>query len=102
MNSGKAELVFEWDRNKAEKNIRTHKISFEEAKTVFNDPFLITFSDDYHSVVEDRCISVGTSSDNRILCVIHTEHITAEKVIIRIISCRKATRPERKTYEEER
>ena len=36
------ELIFEWDRNKAEKNIRKHKVSFEEAKTVFNDPFLVS------------------------------------------------------------
>jgi len=102
MNSCKRELVFEWDRIKAEKNIRKHRISFEEAKTLFNDPFLITFPDEYHSENEERFISIGISAGNRILLVIHTEHIKTEKIIIRIISCRKATASERKVYEKEK
>ncbi len=100
MNSGKIKLVFEWDKKKAKKNIFRHKISFEEAKTVFNDPFLITFPDEYHSENEERFINVGISSHNRMLLVVNTEHIKTEKIIIRIISCRKATASERKIYEE--
>jgi uncharacterized protein len=102
MNSGKTELVFEWNRNKAEKNERKHKVSFEEAKTVFSDPCLITFPDEFHVDIEDRCISIGVSTHNRILCVVHTEHTTTEQINIRIISCRKASASERKYYEEER
>jgi uncharacterized protein len=100
MNPDKAKLIFEWNRNKAKKNIVRHKVSFEEAKTVFNDPFLITFPDEYHSENEERFTSIGISSHNRVLLVVHTEHIKAGKVIIRIISCRKATASERKIYEE--
>ncbi len=100
MDLNKADLVFEWDRNKAERNIRKHKIPFEEAKTVFNDPFLITFQDEFHSTEEDRCISIGRSASNRALLVVHTEQMETEKTTIRIISCRKTTSTERKIYEE--
>ena len=47
-------LIFEWDEDKAQTNLRKHKISFEEAKTIFNDPFLITFPDPDHSDEEQR------------------------------------------------
>lgn len=100
MNLNRTKLIFEWDRSKAEKNIAKHKISFDEAKTVFNDPFLITFPDEYHSESEERFISIGISSRNRMLLVVHTEHTETGKIIIRIISCRKATGSERKIYEE--
>ena len=92
---------FEWDEEKAKANLKKHKVGFEEAKTVFNDPLLITFADEEHSEAEDRYISIGTSAPNKVLLVIHTERETAEDtLIIRIISCRKATASERKTYEE--
>lgn len=95
------ELVFEWDENKAKKNLRKHKVSFEEAKTVFNDPLLLTFPDEYHSGGEERYLSIGLSSRDKILLVVHTEREENEKtVIIRIISCRRATALERRTYEE--
>ncbi len=93
-------LIFEWDRNKAEKNITKHKVSFEEAKTVFNDPFLVTFPDEYHSDNEERWISIGMSLNNRILIVVHTEIIENDTMIIRIINSRKALKSERKFYEE--
>lgn len=97
------ELVFEWNADKARANLRKHKVSFEEAKTLFNDPFLVTFPDEFHSDTEERCISIGYSTRERVLLVVHTEHQGAEEtVIIRIISCRKATRSERKVYEEEK
>jgi len=95
------ELLFEWDENKARDNLRKHKVSFEEAKTVFNDPFLISFPDEEHSGSEERYISIGISSARDILLIIHTERGMAEEaLIIRIISCRKATTSERRTYEE--
>ncbi|CBE69442.1 MAG: BrnT family toxin [Candidatus Methylomirabilis oxygeniifera] len=95
------ELLFEWGENKARENLRKHKVSFEEAKTVFNDPLLITFPDEEHSASEERYLSIGTSAINKILLVIHTEREATEgTMIIRIISCRKATASERRTYEE--
>ncbi|MEK7359123.1 MAG: BrnT family toxin [Planctomycetota bacterium] len=88
-------LTFEWHDEKAKKNLKKHKISFEEAKTVFNDPFLMTFPDPHHSENEQRYLNMGVSSKGKILIVIHTER----ERNIRIISCRKATPNERKIYE---
>jgi hypothetical protein len=89
-------LGFEWDEKKAIANRRKHKVSFEEATTVFDDPFLATFPDAEHSGDERRYISIGASSRGRILVVVHTDR----GANIRIISCRKATPSERKEYEE--
>jgi len=93
-------LIFEWDRNKAKKNIRKHKVSFEEAKTVFNDPFLVTFPDEYHSENEERWISIGMSLNSRILTVVHTEINENDTIVIGLINSRKALKSERKIYEE--
>ena len=93
-------LLFEWDAKKAENNFKKHKVRFEEAKTVFNDPFLISYRDEEHSQTEERYISVGTSATNKILLVVHLEQeMTGEIIIIRIISCRKAKASERKIHE---
>lgn len=93
-------LIFEWDENKAEANFDKHKISFDEGKTIFNNPFLITFPDDVHSETEERFISIGASNVNRVLLAVHTEIETTEnEILIRIISCRKPTVSERKFYE---
>lgn len=89
-------LRFEWNDGKASANLKKHGISFNEAKTIFRDPLLITFPDQTHSVDEERFISIGCSTKGRTLVVIHTNH----EMIIRIISCRKATNYERKAYEE--
>jgi uncharacterized DUF497 family protein len=89
-------LIFEWDENKAKLNFSKHKVSFEEARTIFDDPFLMTFPDSEHSNYEQRYINIGISSRRRFLIVIYTER----EENIRIISCRKATRSEQKFYEE--
>jgi uncharacterized DUF497 family protein len=94
------EMIFEWNELKARENLRKHKVSFEEAKTIFNDPLLLTFRDEVHSNYEERHISIGFSAENEILLVVHTEHEQNEGLIIRIISSRKATTSERKVYEE--
>ncbi len=95
-------LIFEWDENKAKSNLHKHKIGFDEAETVFIDPFVVTFFDDFHSLEEERFISIGISNVNRILLVVHTEvSKEADAVLIKIISCRKATALERKIYEEQ-
>lgn len=89
-------FIFEWDEIKAKANFKKHKVSFEEGKTIFNDPFLFTFPDDKHSVNEERFINIGLSAQGHILVLTHTER----KGKIRIISCRKATPRERSFYEE--
>ncbi|MDJ0649979.1 MAG: BrnT family toxin [Xenococcaceae cyanobacterium MO_188.B19] len=90
-------LHFEWDENKATANYQKHGISFDEAKTVFNDPFSITIVDPNHSLEEERYIDIGLSAKLRILVVVYTERHSK----IRIISCRQATTRERKTYEQQ-
>ncbi len=93
-------LVFEWDAEKAKANVRKHRVSLEEAKTIFNDPLLISFRDQEHSFTEERLISIGMSTSNRILLAVHTEREAIEgELVIRIISCRKATPSERRVYE---
>jgi uncharacterized DUF497 family protein len=89
-------LLFEWNKNKAKKNLEIHGISFDEACTVFKDTLSLTIYDPLHSDDEDRFIVIGNSVDNRLLVVVHTER----KDKIRIISARKATKNERKQYEE--
>ena len=89
-------LAFEWDEVKAKNNIRKHRVSFEEGKTIFNDPFLFTFPDNEHPIDEERFINIGFSAAGRVLVLIYTERLGK----IRIISCRKATAEERRFYEE--
>ena len=88
--------LFEWDEEKAQANLRKHGVSFEEAQTVFTDPLAMTIPDPDHSTDEARFIIIGESDKKRILVVAHTER----KKKIRLISARKATRAERKKYEE--
>lgn len=94
-------LLFEWDAKKARENRRKHRIGFEEAKTVFGDPLLLTYPNESHSAIEERYISIGLSVKNHILLVVHSDCLrNAIGWVIRIISCRKATPLERKAYEE--
>jgi len=90
-------MEFEWDEEKAKRNLRKHKVSFPEAATVFGDPLSVTFPDPDHSVDEDRFITMGISNRDRVLVVSHTDREDG----IRIISARKAVGRERKFYEEE-
>ena len=89
-------LTFEWDEGKARENLRKHKVEFDEGKSIFNDPFLLTFPDLDNSGNEARYISIGLSDRDRILLLIHTDRHGR----IRIISCRKATTRERRYHEE--
>jgi hypothetical protein len=91
-------MEFDWDPNKAASNLKKHKVSFEEAATVFGDPLSITVPDPDHSWEEDRYLTVGPSDHGRLLIVAHTEEEGSER--IRIISARPLTRRERKAYEE--
>ena len=88
-------LKFEWDEEKEKSNLKKHRVSFEEATTVFIDPFSMMIPDPDHSVDEQRYIDIGSSDKGRVLVVVYTERGSN----IRIISCRKATPSERKLYE---
>lgn len=88
-------MEFEWNRAKAEHNVKKHKVSFDEALTVFYDPFAATFDDPDHSLGERRLITVGYSARGRLLFVAHMERAGT----IRIISARLATAQERKRHE---
>jgi len=90
-------MNFEWDEDKAKSNKSKHKVPFEEAQTVFDDPFYLIFADPDHSKKEARFLALGASNRNRVLVVAYTERRGAT----RLISARKATRTERKYYEEE-
>lgn len=89
-------MRFEWDSKKATENLAKHRVSFEEAVTVFYDPLAATFPDPDHSVGEVREITVGHSASSRLLLVCHTER---HGNTIRLISARLATRAERKRHE---
>jgi uncharacterized protein len=89
-------VEFEWDGEKAARNLRKHKVSFDEAATVFGDLLSITAADPAHSSGERRYITVGLSSEGRLLMVAHADR--GER--IRIISARTLTASERKAYEE--
>jgi uncharacterized protein len=89
-------MRFDWDENKAVSNRSKHGVSFEEAKTVFDDPLYVDFYDPAHSDEEDRYLIVGESSQRRLLIASYTERGN----LIRLISAREVTRTERKVYEE--
>jgi uncharacterized DUF497 family protein len=90
-------VIYEWDPGKARLNARKHRVSLEEAATVFLDPFALTFDDPDHSLDERRFITLGASGHGRVLFVAHSQ--TGEDQT-RIISARKATRRERHGYQE--
>jgi uncharacterized protein len=97
MTAHRRQPAFEWHDVKAEKNVRKHGVSFDEAATVFEDPLSISDSDPLHSDDETRYVLVGLSNENRLLVVGYA--MRGER--IRIISSRPATALERKHYEEE-
>lgn len=87
---------FEWDKQKAATNQKKHHVSFDEARTVFNDPLAQIFDDEQHSKEERREIMIGHSAASRLLIICFTER----QEVIRIISARLATKRERQDYEE--
>jgi uncharacterized protein len=89
-------MEFEWNLDKAKSNYRKHDISFEEAATVFNDSLSITFPDPDHSIGQSRYVMIGVSRFGQLLIVAHSD----QGETIRIISARKATRSERRFYEQ--
>jgi uncharacterized DUF497 family protein len=91
-------LQFDWDERKNTTNKKKHGVSFEEAQTAFNDPNARLISDPDHSNEEDRFILLGMSERFRVLVTCHCYR--ENDSVIRIISARKATKKEIKTYEE--
>jgi uncharacterized DUF497 family protein len=89
-------IRFEWDPAKAAENLRKHRVSFEEAQSVFYDEFAVQFFDKAHAEDEDRFLMLGMSSGARLILVCHCER--EEGDVIRIISARKATRHESTFY----
>ncbi|WP_110985747.1 BrnT family toxin [Acaryochloris thomasi] len=88
-------MYFDWDERKAESNIRKHGISFNEAVTVFADPYLVFTVDLEHSGPEDREWAIGETDGGLPVVVVFT--MRGEQ--IRIISARPATKQERQNYE---
>lgn len=88
-------MEFEWDQSKANINLKKHGVSFDEAKTVFDNSLAVIFDDEAYSVYEPREIIIGHSRHNRLLLVAFTERSSN----VRIISARLATRKEREDYE---
>ncbi|MBP9664822.1 MAG: BrnT family toxin [Pyrinomonadaceae bacterium] len=80
-------MKFEWDDEKAKSNQAKHKVSFEEAQTVFYDPFYLIFADPDRSKKEARFIALGASNRNRLLVVAYTERSD----LTWLITARKAT-----------
>ena len=91
-------MEFEWDSKKAKTNLRKHKVSFEEAASVFADVLAAVYEDPDHSATETRYLIIGTSTEGRLLHIAFADH----GVSLRIISARKVTRKERRFYEEEK
>lgn len=90
-------MQFEWDPVKARQNLKKHGVSFDEAVVAFFDPLSATFRDPDHSVDEERYVTIGFSSKNRLVVVAHSER----GEITRIISARPATAHERKRHEKQ-
>lgn len=89
-------MIYEWDPKKAKTNLRNQGVSFDEAASVFLDPLAVTFPDPDHSGEEFREITIGRSARQAVVFISHTRR--GDRT--RLISARKATRRERKQYEE--
>jgi uncharacterized DUF497 family protein len=90
-------MQFEWDPTKAAGNLTKHGVSFDEASSIFGDRLAVSILDPDHSVDEDRYLTTGLSSGQRLLVVAHVYRDAS----IRIITAREANRLERKQYESE-
>ena len=93
-------MRFDWDILKADANRRKHRVSFEEACTIFADRFILTMHDEGHSADEDRWVSMALSSAGRVLVVVHTwpEPDQLGEELVRIISARRADKQEQRVY----
>ena len=88
-------MQFDWDPDKAKRSLRKHRVSFDEAVTVFYDPLSVTFDDSDHSIRENRLVTIDYSGRGHLLVVSHI----ARGIAVRIISARLASRHERRRHE---
>lgn len=95
-------MQFDWNMLKADANRRKHRVSFEEACTIFADRSILTMHDEGHSAHEDRWVSMAISSAGRVLVVVHTwpELDQLGDELLRIISARRADKEEQRVYRE--
>lgn len=92
-------MLFEWDPNKNDSNVRKHKVSFELAATIFDDPLHLSVLD-HKTHYEERWVTIGRVVTGATIVVVHIYKELRGLEIIRIISARYATRKEKKQYEE--
>lgn len=88
-------MQFEWDPEKAQKNLAKHGVSFDEASSVFGDPLAVTIDDPDRSHEEQRFLTTGLSRGQRVIIVAHTDR----EGRVRIMSAREVTPRERRQYE---
>ena len=88
-------MRFVWDAKKAQANDAKHRVTFQEASTIFGDPLAATIPDPEHSQDEARSVTMGRSLNGMLLVVVHADHDEE----IRLISARHATSGEKKRYE---
>ena len=93
-------MKFEWDLEKEEVNIKKHGVTFEQASYVFSDPFALNRYDDEHSIEEERWVLLGKSINEILLVVVHTFKDDDNIEYVRIISARKATNNEQRSYQQ--
>jgi len=89
-------MRFEWDPEKARRNLAKHGVSFDEASSAFADPLSLTIDDPDHSQGEHRLLLLGEMYSGKLVVVAHL----ADDETVRIVSARLAERHERRTYEE--
>lgn len=93
-------LDFDWDPEKARRNMLKHGVAFDEATTVLADPLALTLFDEDHSDQEDRWITLGSTTTGRLLVVVHTFDERGNRAYVRIVSARSATGREQRQYRE--
>ena len=91
-------MEFEWDPKKAELNLKKHRVTFNDAATIFGDSQVLTLYDDPHSKDEERFVSLGLNRNGIALIVVHTYRVKNGDEIIRLISARKADNDEEAVY----
>ena len=93
-------MKFEWSEEKSKLNVEKHQVSFDEAKEVFLDPMHISKLDHRFDYFEERWITLGASTQDKVLVVANMFFDENGEEIIRIISARKANQKERIFYEQ--
>lgn len=91
---------FDWDPDKAARNLAKHRVTFEDALTIFLDPLALTIPDE-RGVEEERWITIGVSRATNVLLVVHTYvEVSHDRIYVRLISARKPTKREKRQYEQ--